>query len=169
MRRSMVAEKILLVFLYLFFSLLPLWAEARSEKIGEWDFRRMEKRQKSFSLRGKSRFSASGVHIPLAGAKVPGGTVLKSESFPVLENAFSIEAEIVLEEKSNASAWRMIIDKKYIPVPRTEPGIYVLFDAAGQKCFPPGGCIRVWKKQCPNCRQGYDTFARNPLFPETPL
>ena len=151
MRRSMVAEKILLVFLYLFFSLLPLWAEARSEKIGEWDFRRMEKRQKSFSLRGKSRFSASGVHIPLAGAKVPGGTVLKSESFPVLENAFSIEAEIVLEEKSNASAWRMIIDKKYIPVPRTEAqagfhrGFMFFLMPRGKNVFRPGAAFGFGK------------------------
>ena len=85
-----------------------------------WNFEQSANIRNQFSLRGKTSFTKEGLHIPLGNAKSPGGAVLRQKALPELNNAFSIEAEFILDSSAERKAWNMILDQKYVPMPRTE-------------------------------------------------
>ena len=93
-----------------------------------WNFEQSANIRNQFSLRGKTSFTKEGLHIPLGSTKSPGGAVLRQKALPELNNAFSIEAEFVLDQADGRKVWNMILDQKYVPMPR----------AAAQKKYHKG-------------------------------
>ena len=93
-----------------------LWG-APTSSANVWEFCGKGSPQKNFSLRGKSTLSNSGLHIPRAGAGTAGGALVRKGSFALPPNAFSIEAEILLEPDQESNVWKMIFDNKYVSLP----------------------------------------------------
>ncbi len=116
----MILSKKLLFFLCCtLFCLLSIGAD-EGKILSHWDFVQNKNLLNTLSLRGKTRFTAAGLHTPLALPAETGGAVLQKKDFPILENAFSIEAKIMLDPVENHSRWRMILDNKYVAAPGTE-------------------------------------------------
>ena len=110
--------KCILILFWSVFSVLAL-AAGDGRLLAEWDFTD-KNAGKKLSLRGKSKIQADGLIIPLDQKRSPAGAVSGNADFPHLENSFSIEAEILPDPHPDYTHWRMILDKKYIALPRNK-------------------------------------------------
>ena len=124
---------------------------AQSPPANVWEFCRNEFPQKSLSLRGKTTLSKAGLHIPLAGPGTAGGAVVRKGVLQWSENAFSIEAEVVLDAAPDSPVWKMILDNKYVPVPgnkaqeKYHKGVMFFLMPRGNDMYRPGAAFGFGK------------------------